>query len=172
MTKVIALENTLNGTILPQDEVIAISNFARSEGILMHLDGARLWHVVAETGTSLAELCEPFDTVSLCFSKGLGAPVGSCLVGKADVIHRAKRFKKLFGGGMRQIGSLAGAAAYAVTYHMPLLPRVHELAKVLERGLEEAGCEILSRAETCMVSRCICSGPEPDHPLIVLLDLF
>lgn len=121
----------------------------------MHLDGARLWHVVAETGTPLSELCEPFDTVSLCFSKGLGAPVGSCLVGTAEVIQQARRFRKLFGGGMRQVGSLAGAAAYAVTHHMPLLPKVHELAKVLERGLEEAGCEITSHAETCMVRRLI-----------------
>ena len=117
----------------------------------MHLDGARIWHVVAETGIPLSVLCEPFDTVSLCFSKGLGAPVGSCLVGKADVILQARRFRKLFGGGMRQVGSLAGAAAYAVTRNVPLLPKVHELAKVLERGLEEAGCEITSRAETCMV---------------------
>ena len=125
----------------------------------MHLDGARLWHVVAETGKSLAELCEPFDTVSLCFSKGLGAPVGSCLVGKADVIHQARKFRKLFGGGMRQVGSLAGAAAYAVTHHMPLLPKVHELTKLVEHGLEEAGCEITSRAETCMVSNFVYEDP-------------
>jgi threonine aldolase len=151
-TAVIALENTLNGTIIPQSEVRAISDFAHSEGIAMHLDGARIWHIVAETGMSLAELCEPFDSVSLCFSKGLGAPVGSCLVGRKDFITQAKRFRKLFGGGMRQIGSLAGAAAYAVSYNMPLLPKVHELAKVLEKGLEEAGCVITSKAETCMVA--------------------
>ena len=150
-TRVISLENTLNGTILPQSEIRAISAFARSEGIAMHLDGARLWHVVAETGHPLAELCEPFDTVSLCFSKGLGAPIGSCLVGSKSVIKQARKFRKLFGGGMRQVGSLSGAAAYAVSNHMPLLPKVHELAKKLEKGLEEAGCEITSRAETCMV---------------------
>ena len=71
-TKIIALENTLNGTIIPQDEVIRISEFARSEGIKMHLDGARIWHVAAETGTPLKDLCAPFDSVSMCFSKGLG----------------------------------------------------------------------------------------------------
>lgn len=71
-TEVIALENTLNGTIIPQEEVIAISNYARSNNIKMHLDGARLWHVAAETGVSLKELSDPFDSVSVCFSKGLG----------------------------------------------------------------------------------------------------
>jgi threonine aldolase len=71
-TQVIALENTLNGTIFPQDEIIAISNYAHSLGIKMHLDGARIWHVAAETGTSIKELCAPFDSVSVCFSKGLG----------------------------------------------------------------------------------------------------
>jgi threonine aldolase len=71
-TEVIALENTLNGTIFPQDDILAISSFARSQGIKMHLDGARIWHVAAETGTPLKELCDPFDSVSLCFSKGLG----------------------------------------------------------------------------------------------------
>lgn len=71
-TEVIALENTLNGTIFPQDEIIAISEFAHSNGVKMHLDGARIWHVAAETGVPLTELCAPFDSVSLCFSKGLG----------------------------------------------------------------------------------------------------
>ncbi|KLO20434.1 hypothetical protein SCHPADRAFT_934286 [Schizopora paradoxa] len=150
-TTVIALENTLNGTIIPQDEVIAISDYAHSQGMKMHLDGARIWHVAAETATPLAELCAPFDSVSLCFSKGLGAPVGSCLVGTKAFITQAKRFRKLFGGGMRQTGVLAGAAAYAVTNNFPLLPKVHALAKELEVGLRELGCEILSEAETCMV---------------------
>ena len=72
-TAVVALENTLNGTIIPQDEVIAIADFVHGAGLRMHLDGARIWHVAAETGTSMKELCDPFDTVSLCFSKGLGA---------------------------------------------------------------------------------------------------
>ena len=71
-THVIALENTLNGTIFPQEEIIKISEFARKEGIKTHLDGARLWHVAAETGAPMKELCDPFDSVSLCFSKGLG----------------------------------------------------------------------------------------------------
>ncbi|KAJ3842980.1 pyridoxal phosphate-dependent transferase [Lentinula raphanica] len=150
-TEVIALENTLNGTIFPQDEIIAISEFARSKGIKMHLDGARIWHVAAETGMSLKTLLEPFDSASLCFSKGLGAPIGSCLVGSTDYIRRARRIRKLFGGGMRQTGILAGSAAYALTYNFPLLPRVHALAHKLQSSFEEIGVTILSPAETCMV---------------------
>lgn len=150
-TEIVALENTLNGTIFPQDEVVAISRYARSLGIKMHLDGARIWHVAAETGTSIKELCDPFDSVSLCFSKGLGAPVGSCLVGPKDFIAKARWFRKLFGGGMRQIGILSGCAAYALTKNFPQLPRVHALARKAEAGLEEIGASILSKAETCMI---------------------
>ncbi|KAK2462078.1 hypothetical protein APHAL10511_006541 [Amanita phalloides] len=150
-TEVIALENTLYGTIFPQDEIIRISAYAHSIGIKMHLDGARIWHVAVETGKMIEELCAPFDSASLCFSKGLGAPVGSCLVGTKEFIAKARRFRKLFGGGLRQIGILAASAAYALTHNFPLLPRVHALARKLESGLEEIGVTILSRAETCMV---------------------
>ncbi|KAG6832230.1 hypothetical protein H0H92_004195 [Tricholoma furcatifolium] len=150
-TQVISLENTLNGTIFPQDDIIAISNYARSHGIKMHLDGARIWHVAVETQTPLKELLAPFDSVSLCFSKGLGAPIGSCLVGTKEFIRKACWFRKLFGGGMRQTGILAASAAYALTHNFPQLERVHALAKKLEAGLESAGAEITSRAETCMV---------------------
>ncbi|KAF5368468.1 hypothetical protein D9758_002363 [Tetrapyrgos nigripes] len=150
-TQVISLENTLNGTIFPQYDIVPISEFARSLGIKMHLDGARLWHVAAETGMSLKELCDPFDSVSLCFSKGLGAPVGSILLGTKEYITKARRVRKLFGGGMRQTGILAASVAYALTHHFPLLPRVHILARKLEKGLQDIGVTILSGAETCMV---------------------
>ncbi|KAI0690682.1 pyridoxal phosphate-dependent transferase [Cytidiella melzeri] len=150
-TEVIALENTLNGTIFPQDEIVKISQFAHTNGLKMHLDGARLWHVAAETGTPLKTLCDPFDSVSLCFSKGLGAPVGSCLVGSTEFIRKARWFRKLFGGGMRQTGVLSASAAYALTHNFPQLPRVHELTRRLESGLKELGVKITSGAETCMV---------------------
>ncbi|KAG5639304.1 hypothetical protein H0H81_004506 [Sphagnurus paluster] len=150
-TEVISLENTLNGTIFPQEDIIAISKYAHSHGIKMHLDGARIWHVAVETQTPIKELCDPFDTISLCFSKGLGAPVGSCLVGPKDFIAKARWFRKLFGGGMRQTGFLAASAAYALTHNFPQLERVHALAKRLEAGLESIGVDITSRAETCMV---------------------
>jgi threonine aldolase len=150
-TEIVALENTLNGTIFPQEEIIAISEYVHSLGLKFHLDGARIWHVAAETQTSLRELLAPFDSVSLCFSKGLGAPVGSVLVGPKAYIAKARRFRKLFGGGMRQTGILAACAAYALTHNFPKFPKVHALAKKLETGLEEIGCTILSRAETCMI---------------------
>ncbi|KAG6885933.1 hypothetical protein C0993_007435 [Termitomyces sp. T159_Od127] len=136
---------------LQVDDIIAISDWAHSNGIKMHLDGARIWHVAIETQTSLKELLGPFDSVSLCFSKGLGAPIGSCLVGPKDFIDKARWFRKLFGGGMRQTGILAASAAYALTHNFPQLERVHILAKKLETGLESIGAEITSRAETCMV---------------------
>ncbi|KAJ7168487.1 pyridoxal phosphate-dependent transferase [Mycena filopes] len=150
-TEVVSLENTLNGTIFPQEEIIAISDYVHSHGKKMHLDGARIWHVAAETQTPLKELCDPFDSVSLCFSKGLGAPIGSCLVGSIAFIAKARWFKKLFGGGMRQTGILAASAAYALTYNFPLLPGVHDLARRLEAGLEDIGVQITSKAETCMI---------------------
>jgi len=150
-TEVVALENSLNGTIFPQEEIVAISEYAHSLGVKMHLDGARLWHVAAETATPIKELCDPFDSISLCFSKGLGAPVGSCLAGPKEFIAKARWFRKLLGGGMRQSGILAASAAYALSNNFAKLPAVHALTHKLEAGLEEIGATILSRAETCMV---------------------
>ena len=154
---------------MDQSDVIAISDFARSKGVPVHLDGARIWHVAAETGISFKELVDPFDSVSVCFSKGLGmvpflverddcrnntlcigAPVGSMLLGPTDFIKRARRFRKLFGGGLRQIGSLAGCAAYALNNNFEKLPKVHALRKRLEDGLLSIGAEIFV-SETCMV---------------------
>jgi threonine aldolase len=154
---------------MPQNEIKAISDYAHGNGIKMHLDGARLWHVASMNMMSMKDLCDPFDSVSLCLSKGLGkraglvpcsrveyvpqtgAPVGSILVGNKEFIKKARRFRKLFGGGMRQIGVLAACSAYALTHHFPLLPQVHALARKLEQGLEAIGAEITNRAETCMV---------------------
>ncbi|KAG9314643.1 pyridoxal phosphate-dependent transferase [Chiua virens] len=150
-TRVIALENTLNGTIIPQKDVREISNNAHARDIIMHLDGARIWHVAVETGLSMNEICDPFDSVSLCLSKGLGAPIGTCLVGPKAFITKARWFRKLFGGGMRQTGYLAGCAAYALTHNLPQLPRVHALAKHMQQGLESIGVGILSPAETCIL---------------------
>ncbi|KIM66977.1 hypothetical protein SCLCIDRAFT_108905 [Scleroderma citrinum Foug A] len=150
-TRLICLENTLDGLIFPQSDVIEISEFARKNDVLMHLDGARLWHVAAEAKIALSELCEPFDSISLCFSKGLGAPIGSCLVGSKTFIRKAKWFRKTFGGGMRQTGILAGAAAYSLTHNFPQIPRVHALAKRLQRGLQDLGVDITCPVQTCMV---------------------
>ncbi|CDO72439.1 hypothetical protein BN946_scf184977.g140 [Trametes cinnabarina] len=150
-TEVISLENTLNGTIFPHEEIVRISEYAHRVGVKMHLDGARIWHVAAETGISIKELCAPFDSVSLCLSKGLGAPIGSCLVGQKDFIAKARWFRKLFGGGMRQTGFMTAAAAYALTHNFPRLPAVHQLTKKLEAGLREIGVDIIGPVDTCMV---------------------
>lgn len=136
-TKVISLENTLNGMIMPLSEVRRISAFARAHGIRMHCDGARLWEAVAAGAGSLSDFCENFDTVSLCFSKGLGAPVGSIIVGSADVLKRARWVRKAIGGGLRQGGVVTAAARVAVDETFGkgpngeggLLRRSHEMAR-------------------------------------------
>ncbi|ORY78091.1 pyridoxal phosphate-dependent transferase [Leucosporidium creatinivorum] len=150
-TKIVCLENTLSGMVFPQDEIVKISEAMHDHGILMHLDGARLWEVVAASGSSLEELCRPFDSVSLCMSKGLGAPVGSVLVGSKEIIQKAKWFRKAFGGGIRQSGGLAAGANYALDNHLSLLPRTHALAKQLANGLADLGVRLLLPVETNML---------------------
>ncbi|PHH86074.1 hypothetical protein CDD83_10788 [Cordyceps sp. RAO-2017] len=113
-TRVISLENTLYGMIMPLSEVQSISTLAKKHGIKMHCDGARLWEAAAAGAGSLADFCSHFDTVSLCFSKGLGAPVGSMLVGPRETLRHARWVRKSLGGGMRQPGMLTAAARVAV----------------------------------------------------------
>ena len=113
-TRVISLENTLNGMIMPLSEVRRISAFAREHDIRMHCDGARLWEAVAAGAGTLPEFCAEFDTISLCFSKGLGAPVGSILVGTETLLKHARWVRKAIGGGMRQPGVVTAAARVAV----------------------------------------------------------
>lgn len=113
-TRVISLENTLNGTVLPLGEVQRIAEFAQEHDIKLHCDGARLWEAVASGAGSLAEYCSHFDTVSLCFSKGLGAPIGSLLVGDTATIKHARWVRKSIGGGLRQSGVVAAPARVAV----------------------------------------------------------
>lgn len=129
--------------VFPQEEIVRISDCMRSNGIIMHCDGARMWEVAAKTGMSLEELCRPFDTVSLCLSKGLGAPVGSVLVGPRKFIEKVKWFRKAFGGGIRQCGSLAVAADYCVDNHFPKLKATHELCSYLAKGLADLGAQLL-----------------------------
>ncbi|PWY96975.1 hypothetical protein BCV70DRAFT_196364 [Testicularia cyperi] len=150
-TRVISLENTLHGTIFPQDEIVKISTEARKRGLIMHLDGARIWNVAAETGLSLKELCDPFDTVSLCLSKGLGAPIGSILVGPSKFIKKVRHFRKLYGAGVRQCGPLVAAARVAVMETYPKLSATHELAKYAGRELEKLGVRLTAPVETSMV---------------------
>jgi threonine aldolase len=137
-TKLVCLENTHNrggGKIWPQQEVKEIARLARERGIRMHLDGARLWNAAAASGRSERELAEEFDSVAVCFSKGLGAPVGSALCGSREFIQRARRFRKMFGGGMRQAGIIAAGALHALDHHRQRLVEDHHNARLLAEGL-------------------------------------
>lgn len=133
-TSLVCVENSHNrggGRIFPQDRIVAIAERARQHGLLLHLDGARLWNVHVATGLSLAALAAPFDTVTVCFSKGMGAPVGSVLSGPRVLIESARRFRKMWGGGMRQVGMLAAAALYALDHHVARLADDHVNARAL-----------------------------------------
>ena len=134
VTRLIEIENTHNragGTIYPIDSIAQIHAFAQEHKIAMHLDGARLWNACAATGISPEKYASYFDSVSVCFSKGLGAPVGSMLAGTKEFVARALHFRKLFGGGMRQGGILAAAALYALKNNIQRLNEDHKKAKFL-----------------------------------------
>ncbi|MBF4583500.1 aminotransferase class I/II-fold pyridoxal phosphate-dependent enzyme [Curtobacterium sp. VKM Ac-2865] len=137
-TTAIALENTHNfggGTVQPQDEVLAVQTFAREHGIALHLDGARLWNAHVASGRPLAELADGFDTVSVCLSKGLGAPVGSVLVGSTEHVAAARIWRKRYGGGMRQTGMMAAAGRFALRHHVERLADDHAHARLLAGAL-------------------------------------
>ena len=134
-TRLLALENTWGGQVLPLAYIEAATTLARRKGLATHLDGARLFNAVVATGVSAAQIARHFDSVSVCFSKGLGAPVGSALVGSKAFIARAHRIRKMLGGGMRQAGVLAAAAAYALDHHIERLADDHANARALAEGL-------------------------------------
>ena len=139
-TRLVCLENTHNrggGRIYPLDKVRAISAWARKHSLIMHLDGARLWNAVVATGIPPAEWCRYFDSVSVCFSKGLGAPVGSALAGPREFVAQCRFIRKRFGGGMRQAGVLAAAALYAIEHHIDRLAEDHANARVLARAIAD-----------------------------------
>lgn len=144
-TRLLALENTLGGKLLPFDYVQAATDLAKRKGLQRHLDGARLFNAATaqaarnKHGDIRAEarrIAQCFDSVSVCFSKGLGAPIGSALVGSREFIARAHRIRKMAGGGMRQAGLLAAAASHALDHHIDRLADDHALAQRLAQGLE------------------------------------
>lgn len=140
-TAVVCLENTHNrsgGRVFPVEDVRAIAVEARGHGLGVHLDGARLWNAAVATGTSEAELAAPSDSVSVCFSKGLGAPVGSALASTQEQIDRARRWRKMLGGGMRQSGVLCAAALHALSHHRSRLAEDHEAARRIAAVLAES----------------------------------
>jgi threonine aldolase len=137
-TRLVCLENTHNrggGRVYPLEKIQAISSWAHQNGLRMHLDGARLWNAMVASGISAKEWAAPFDTVSVCFSKGLGAPIGSALAGPREFVARARRIRKMFGGGMRQAGIAAAGALYAVENHIDRLADDHRHARVLGQAV-------------------------------------
>ena len=138
ISRLICLENTHNragGTIYPLDVITDIAAVARDRGLALHLDGARLWNAAVATGMTEKDIAAPFDTVNVCLSKGLGAPVGSVLAGSAEHIRKARRARKAFGGGMRQAGIIAAGALHALRHHRKDLANDHANARTLAEGL-------------------------------------
>ncbi|WIY51827.1 low-specificity L-threonine aldolase [Devosia sp. YIM 151766] len=134
-TRMIALENTYGGRALPMRYMEAVADLADRYGLGLHLDGARAFNACAALGVGIAEFTARFDTVSICLSKGLGAPVGSVLAGRADLIETARRHRKMLGGGMRQAGILAAAGLYALDNNIARLADDHRRARMLAAGL-------------------------------------
>ncbi|WP_313622338.1 low-specificity L-threonine aldolase [Achromobacter sp.] len=150
-TRLLALENTFHGKLIPAAYIQAATSWAREHGLGTHLDGARVFNAAVASGKPVADLCQPFDSVSICFSKGLGAPVGSVLVGSEELIARARRWRKMLGGGLRQSGVLAAACLYALEHNVDRLAQDHENARLLAEGLRGiAGVKVLGQ-DTNMV---------------------
>jgi threonine aldolase len=154
-TRVICLENTLGGVIFPLDEVARISSWARSQNppIHMHLDGARLWEAVAAGAATLSDYCKLFDSVQLCFTKGLGAPIGSVIVGSREFVHRARWMRKMVGGGMRAAGVLTAPARVAIqdVFLGGKLKRAQHLALCIGQRWVALGGKLARPIETNMV---------------------
>ncbi|MEM8735813.1 MAG: GntG family PLP-dependent aldolase [Planctomycetota bacterium] len=154
-TKLVTLENTHNrggGTIQPLEKVTAICDWAHEHSLKTHMDGARLFNAVVASGIDPHRWAAPFDSVSVCFSKGLGAPVGSALVGTADFIAKARRARKLFGGGMRQAGIIAAGALHAIENHVDRLDDDHDKAMLLASSARNAdGVSLDALPETNIV---------------------
>jgi threonine aldolase len=133
-TRLVCLENTHNrggGRVHPIESIAEIGRWAREHNLAMHLDGARLMNAVVASGRHACEWAQHFDTVSICFSKGLGAPIGSAVAGSTEAIRRARRLRKLFGGAMRQVGIIAAGALYALEHHVERLSEDHAHARIL-----------------------------------------
>ena len=137
VTKLLCLENTISGKVQPQDDLNNLVNAAHERGISTHLDGARLFNAHIHSGLSMKDLTSGFDSVSICLSKGLGAPVGSLLVSDHTIINKAIRLRKMLGGGMRQVGVIASCGMYALKNNIERLQHDHDNAKLLAAGLSK-----------------------------------
>jgi threonine aldolase len=136
-TRLLALENTITGRVLKRSYLEEALQLARQRGLATHLDGARIFNAAIHENTDVKTLCAGFDTVSACLSKGLGAPAGTVLVGKKELIHKAKRARKMLGGAMRQAGVIAAAGLYALDRNVARLQNDHQNARRLAAGLAE-----------------------------------
>jgi threonine aldolase len=153
-TTLLAAENTHNtagGRVFPLDRLEAATAAARKAGLATHLDGARLFNAEIASGVAAARIAASFDTVAFCFSKGLGAPVGSVLCGPSPLIYRARRLRKMLGGGMRQAGVIASAARFALAHHVERLAEDHANARLLADGLQKLGLPVDPWPETNIV---------------------
>ena len=142
ITRLIALENTIGGKVLPRAYMADAIALARRRYLSIHLDGARVFNAAVKLGMPVKDLCAGFDTVSVCLSKGLGTPAGTVLVGKTDVIDRARRIRKMLGGTMRQVGILAAAGLYALEHNVDRLATDHANAERLAKGLSGLGLKV------------------------------
>lgn len=150
-TRLLSLENTHDGKVLPMSYLADARSFVDEMGLSLHLDGARIWNAAAALDVPVAEIAAPFDSISVCLSKGLGAPVGSLLVGDPELIERAVRWRKMLGGGMRQAGILAAAGIYALDHHRNRMVNDHAMAEAIAQALRDVpGVEVLS-VQTNMV---------------------
>ncbi|MGE1090699.1 low-specificity L-threonine aldolase [Pseudomonas zeae] len=149
-TRLLALENTMQGKVLPLEYLARARRFTQDKGLQLHLDGARLYNAAVKLGVDAREITQYFDSVSVCLSKGLGAPVGSVLCGSEQLIGKARRLRKMVGGGMRQAGLLAAAGLYALDHNVDRLADDHANAQLLAEGLREAGF-IVEPVQTNMV---------------------
>jgi len=136
-TKLLCLENTQGGKALSLDYIAGATTLAKTHNLSCHLDGARLFNAALATSTSMDELCKPFDTVSICLSKGLGTPMGSVLVGSSELIGKARRWRKMLGGGLRQTGIIAAAGLFALEHNVARLSEDHHHADAVARELNE-----------------------------------
>ena len=150
-TRLIALENTIGGKVLPAGYVATVRALADRRRLSLHLDGARLWNAAVKQGVAPRALAEGFDSVSVCLSKGLGAPVGSLLCGGRDYVKAARRWRKMLGGGMRQAGILAEAGRYAIAHHIARLAEDHENASALAAGLARHAALSVTTPQTNMI---------------------
>ena len=166
-TKLVCVENTHNrggGSVWPIERIREVEEVSRRHGLRLHLDGARLWNASIATGISERQYAAHFDSVSVCFSKGLGAPIGSALCGTRDFIQRARRFRKMFGGGMRQAGIIAAGALYALEHHRARLAEDHANARALAEGLSHLpGLELdPATVQTNIVMARVLTMPAPE----------